>query len=294
MPKKANLILHTYTRDAVTVNALKDLLDCRRVYRDTAEVAAIPDQCLIVNFGSSKLNPAMRRLTPGQILLNKPESIPVCTSKIRSAAAFGAAAIRIPTPAITKDRAEAQRWLRADGKVLVREDGEHAGLGITVARDLDQLNAADGDFYSRYLDKTHEFRFHVFGETVIDVIEKKHREGYNQHSKHEVFNHQNGFLFFRENIQLTTPMRTTLNEMSIRAVRALNLDFGAVDIMARIENGIMLGYVVCEVNSSPALDGEQAKAPYARAILMKWQDVTRQVAPQAAPAAPRAVGNAWG
>lgn len=293
MPKKHNLILHTYTRDAVTVNGLKDLLDCRRVYRDTARVADIPDPCLIINFGSSKINQAMNRLGPGQLVLNKPERIPVCTSKIRSYQAFTAGAVRIPTPQITKDTAVAQRWLREDGKVLVREDGQLAGMGIVVARDLEQLNAADGDFYSRYLDKTHEFRFHIFDGAVIDVIEKRHTNGYNQHPRHEVFNHANGFLFYRNNVQLTPVQRTTIGDLAIRAVQTLQLDFGAVDILARIENGNLLGFVVCEVNSSPALDGQEAKVPYVRAILEKWQAHTHRVAPAVPAAAPRPL-NAWG
>jgi hypothetical protein len=300
MPAKQNLILTTYTRAAATADKLMEMLDCRRVFNDTRQVAAIPDVCLIVNFGSSRLNPSLRTMRPGWTILNRPERIAVCSSKIRSYAEFQRA--RIPTPALTRDRHEAQRWVAADGRVLVREDGNLGGAGIIVARNADELNRADGDFYSRYLDKTHEYRFHVWDGQVIDLIQKRHREGAIAGAGQplpEVFSHRNGFLFYREGINLNQPEylgdKARMSEMAIAAVRALQLDFGAVDMLAKFENGRLIGYAVCEVNSAPALDGDDAKRPYVRAILDRWQRVTAGPAVVAQPEPARAVnGNAWG
>lgn len=295
MPTKQNLILTTYTRQAQTVNALMDLLDCRRIFNDTRQVAAIPDVCLIVNFGSSRLNAALRTVRPGWVVLNRPERIPVCSSKIRSYAEFQRA--HIPTPALTRDRQEAMRWLQAGSRILIREDGGLGGEGVTVARTMDELNRADGDFYSKFLEKTHEFRFHVWEGAVIDVIEKR-RDPANPllagMPVPEVFNHRNGYLFSRNGINMNDIDRATLGQLSIDAVRALQLDFGAVDILARYEGGRLLGYAVCEVNSAPALDGEQAKRPYVNAIMAKWRRVTEGAPQVEAQPARAANGNAWG
>lgn len=292
MPTKQNLILTTYTRTAPTVNALMDMMDCRRIYNDTTQVAAIPEVCLIVNFGSSRLNRALRATRPGWVIMNRPERIPTCASKMNSYQEFRRHAI--PTPLLTRDRNEALRWVQQDGIVFVREDGNHQGRGIQIAHDADQLRGLDGDFFSKYLPKTHEYRFHVWGGEVIDVIEKRN-PNIRGNDYPPIFNHQSGYLFYRDGIRMPAEDRTAMGQLAIRAVQALQLDFGAVDMLARRENDILVGYAVCEVNSSPALEGEAARRPYVQKILAKWTEVTQaNQARVAAPRPARANGNAWG
>lgn len=275
MPLKANLILHTYTRQSPTVDGLKKLLDCRRVFTDTTEVAAVPNNSLIVNWGASRLHRALG--VQGVTVLNKPEFIHNATDKLRAHALFSAA--HVPTPALTRDRAQAARWLREDGRVLVRENEGYAGMGITVATNARQLEAADGDFFSRFLDKTHEYRFHVFQGTVIDMIEKRldpNLRRVAQLTAHQmtVFNHDNGYKFYRENIRMSPEDRALMDEAAIAAVRALRLDFGGVDMLARYDNGVLQGFAVCEVNTAPALDGDQAKQRYVQPVLASWAQAT--------------------
>ena len=63
----------------------------------------------------------------------------------------------------------------------------------------------------------------------------------------QVRNHENGFIFANQNIELPDGVA----DASVRAVEALGLHFGAVDIAYHQENG----FRVLEVNTAPGLSG---------------------------------------
>ena len=105
-------------------------------------------------------------------------------------------------------------------------------------------------FVSAYFDAKDEYRVHVFLDNAIHVQRKGLRTDDQRPANPSFYirNHDNGFIFQINNI---TPPDVIL-EASIRAVKAIGLHFGAVDIRY---NPTTQQYCLLEVNSAPALTG---------------------------------------
>ena len=121
----------------------------------------------------------------------------------------------------------------------------HSGQGIVVAKEIQDL--IQSPLYTQAFPKEKEFRVHVFNGRVIDITEKRKRSGTGSREDHHVWNHGNDFVFARENVWC--PYAAI--QQAIKAVQALGLDFGAVDIGWHNE----LGAVVFEVNTAPGITG---------------------------------------
>jgi glutathione synthase/RimK-type ligase-like ATP-grasp enzyme len=121
----------------------------------------------------------------------------------------------------------------------------HAGQGIVVAKEIQDL--VQSPLYTQSFPKQREFRIHVFNGSVIDVTEKRKRGGTGGREGHYVWNHSNDFVFAREGIECPN----IVADQAVKAVQALGLDFGAVDIGWHSE----LGAVVFEVNTAPGITG---------------------------------------
>lgn len=115
--------------------------------------------------------------------------------------------------------------------------------------------------YVRYVPKKDEYRVHVFNGRVIDVQKKMRRLGEftgDPEIRNMVRNYDNGWIFGRSNI---APPQDVIDQ-SIAAVRALGLDFGAVDT-GWTEN--IQQATVYEVNTAPGLAGSTVQS-YIRAL----------------------------
>lgn len=102
--------------------------------------------------------------------------------------------------------------------------------------------------YTKYIKKRNEYRVHVLWDRVIDVQEKRVREG-SEGNNFQIRSHANGWVFCRDSITESA----TRDQLAVDAVRALGLDFGAVDI---IYNSYIDTYFVLEVNTAPGLEGQ--------------------------------------
>ncbi len=156
----------------------------------------------------------------------------------------------INTPEWTEDINEAKQWFnKPKTKVLCRKVlNGHSGTGIHIASNPDELVGAP--LYVKYKPKREEYRVHVAFGKVIDTQLKKRRAGYRERKDVDylVRNWYTGWVYCREEVQ-PNEQRDTL---AIKAVNALGLDFGAVDI---IYNELEDKYYVLEVNTAPGLDG---------------------------------------
>lgn len=153
--------------------------------------------------------------------------------------------VRIPTFSTSQE--DARRWL-ADNLVVVCRTSlrGHSGAGIVIATNLDEL--VEAPLYVQYVKKISEFRVHVFQGNVIDVQQKRRRSDYDGEPDTRVRNHHTGWVYCRSDIEEPADLR----DMAIAAVRALSLDFGAVDcIYNRHHNQT----TVLEVNTAPGLEG---------------------------------------
>lgn len=167
----------------------------------------------------------------------------------------------VPTPEWTTDIEVAKTWFdKRDSVVFCRTVlNGHSGQGIVQSSSLDELVKAP--LYVKYKKKKDEYRVHVFDGKVIDTQQKRKREGYkdNENFNSKVRNHRNGWVYCRDGI---TPCADR-DAISIKAVQALGLDFGAVDIIYNERDN---AYYVLEVNTAPGIDGTTIDN-YVKAIL---------------------------
>lgn len=174
----------------------------------------------------------------------------------------------VPTLEVTHDVAEAQRWID-DGKIVLgRKDGLTNGAGILKlqAETITTVQQASIHFYSKYFKKTHEFRFHVFKDEVIDIQQKRRSRDRDEEYDPMIRSHDRGWTFCRE-LSIGTPEELELmKQTAIRAVDVLGLDFGAVDMLARFnDRRVLKAHAVCEINTRPGLEGTTV-TKYAEAI----------------------------
>lgn len=168
--------------------------------------------------------------------------------------------------------------------------------------------------YTKYYPKTHEFRVHVFRQTVpsgaslpgvpgvhgykvIDLTEKRNRVFEGQPDMEAILkvnriirSHENGWVHSHR----ITPMQPgdldKIKTASIRAVGALGLDFGAVDVLAILGppepliGGLndheeapivrpLKSFKICEVNTAPGLENEATITAYSKAILETYTEI---------------------
>lgn len=163
----------------------------------------------------------------------------------------------VSIPDFTTNKTEAEKWIEEGITVFARQQiNSSGGKGIVVCTELPLPPAP---LYVKYIKKLQEFRVHVFNGAVIDVQEKRRKSLATIEANEFIRNHDNGWVFCRENIREPE----TLRETSIKAVQALGLLFGAVDIIYnRYHNKVY----VLEVNTAPGLTDTTAHK-YAESIL---------------------------
>lgn len=153
----------------------------------------------------------------------------------------------------------ARQWLN-DGKSVVCRSGlrTFGGRGITL---VEGPNASlpSSALYAVYRPKRTEYRVHVFNGQVIDVQQKKRRQGDRPEGlESKIRSYGNGWVFAREGV---TPPQSVLQQ-ALGAVESLGLAFSAVDIGW---NEHYQQATVYECNTAPGLEGTSINL-YADAI----------------------------
>ena len=198
---------------------------------------------LIFNWGSSEV--AFR----GPLIINPPHAV---INAINKESTYNILREKlIPTVESSFDRNKALEWLDKYGVLFMYSVTSSGGVGMTFVDNIelfDELCNSRGDprLWVKYTPKAHEYRVHVWDSAVLDVQEKKLKEGA---SPNKIRSHENGYIFARADI---APPSDVLN-YSVKAVKALKLDFGAVDVGYTTNTQKI---VVYEVNTAPGLEGE--------------------------------------
>jgi glutathione synthase/RimK-type ligase-like ATP-grasp enzyme len=123
----------------------------------------------------------------------------------------------------------------------------HSGAGIVIC-DGEQ-NIPEAPLYTKYIKKDQEYRIHVCKDKAFFVQRKARKlDVPDELVNWQVRNHQNGFIYANQNIVVDGEMLA----LAVEAVRSLELDFGAVDIITEKKSG--KAYVL-EVNTAPGLSG---------------------------------------
>ena len=200
----------------------------------------IPPGSLVLNYGRSVMPEwAGEFIHSGGRILNSPIAISKCIDKTDAFNLFQNNGI--PTLTYTNQKEVAQSWLNNGQTVVVRAlTKSKMGKGISIISPGEELPTAP--LYTQYFHKTHEFRVHVFMGKVIDYVQKKKmgkvkRKLFNLDKVNmEVRNHKRGWVFARKDIFHSA----TIEQLGIDAIVATGLDFGAVDILANIEDDSLL------------------------------------------------------
>ena len=157
----------------------------------------------------------------------------------------------INIPDWTEDVEVAKSW---ESMVVCRKLlRSHSGRGIVLYEHGGDTDIPNAPLYVKYKKKRHEYRVHVFKEkdnsyTVIDVTQKKKRKDFDGETDTKIRNHKNGWVYCRENI--TEP--DDLRAQAILAATAINLSFGAVDLIWNEKEN--KSYVL-EINTAPGIEG---------------------------------------
>lgn len=189
----------------------------------------------IINWGLRRLPTSMHPLAK---VLNKPCSVSIASDKLKSFIALEKAGVSVP--AFSTDK---QPSVGSDTVVrhVLRGQG---GSGIEVVKDGTPLPQAP--LYVQYIKRSNEYRVHVVCGKVISVQRKARKRSVPDSCVDwQVRNHKNGFIFERNSGK---EYPTYVREEGLKAVVALGLDFGAVDIVTRKGKAYVL-----EVNTAPGL-----------------------------------------
>lgn len=203
---------------------------------------------LVVNWGSTECP----SFAPAR-MLNNPDSVSRAVNKTTCLSILRTA--QVPTVEWTQERSVAERWLRNSTVFVRQQTSASRGRGILVRTNSDGLGPLpEARLYTRHFNGRYEYRVHVVRGEVIDVQQKKRRRGA---ARNLVRSYANGYVYCRGGVEAPESVK----QASLDAVRALGLDFGAVDILCK-QDGTC---AVLEVNTAPGIEGTTVEK-YAEAI----------------------------
>jgi len=233
----------------------------------------VKDNSFVFNYGRSQLpiwweDAAVR----GVKMINSPSAVGNCVNKLTTLKLLSTK--EVPCLAMSTVRADARIWIDNGDKVIIRHilNGKQ-GKGIELVENKGDLVSAP--LYTKFFDKTHEFRVHVFDGVAIDLIQKK-RMGSKKRAERGIKevdeltrNHKKGWVFAHKDLICDggLPSRGTIEEIGIQAAEAVGADYCGVDILAKYsDNGMLLEALVCEVNSAPGMSSPTTFNAYIKAI----------------------------
>lgn len=232
------VIIVPYKMGSKSAKALKEGLVAEniRCFRKltTSNFLPKPTDLLVYMGGTGVLGPQGIQLNQCRnIAQNKLSTLRVLTDQ------------NIPCVEWTTDPQVARQY----GSVVCRHTlTGHSGQGIEIWDALPGRELPNAPLYTKYFKRKYECRIHVFNGKVIDAQIKRKRAGTEGDTDNQVRNVHTGWVYCREGY---TP-DDRVKAIAIAAVAALELDFGAVDI---IYNQHHNEYRVLEVNTAPGLEG---------------------------------------
>ena len=188
---------------------------------------------VVINWGKGKGNVGNARQ------INKLDNVQLASNKLTTLSILEAEGIN--TPRYTRHPIEED-----NGLWVARMDlYGHSGRGIVIGT-FDELPSAP--LYTKYIPKVSEYRVIVVGNEVVDFKQKLKKRDYEGEHDEYVWNHGNGYIFARDSIE-SAPIG--VGKLGIDAVKALGLDFGAVDIIEDREGNLF----VLETNTAFGIEG---------------------------------------
>jgi hypothetical protein len=215
----------------------KNLADSLSILRISGD-KRLP-RCIVINWGRSDLT------LRGNVkyIFNRPDAVVLAVNNLYTLKRL--AERGVSTVDWTTSLDVASRWINEDSIVYTRSTvtGQQ-GRGIVIAG-MDS-GLIDAPLYTRGYNKSHEYRVHVAFNKVIDFSKKKKRSDTLVNSF--IKNSSNGWVYCREGVTLPTKVHLEC----VKAIAALGLDFGAVDVLYKANEDKAK---ILEVNTSPGIQG---------------------------------------
>lgn len=150
----------------------------------------------------------------------------------------------------TQDKEQAIQWIEEGSYIYERHTlFGHGGSGIRVVHSVDDLTAGTSvQLYTKGIPIRREYRIHVFDGKVIEHVQKRRRLDADPNTVSDyIRNHTQGWVFVKNGFDYIPEVE----EQAIKAVQALGLDFGAVDVITEKRTGSVY---VLEVNTACGFD----------------------------------------
>ncbi len=247
--------LYTYNPDSAGSKLLSEALKVKRIKHENSKFVGKPSK-VVINWGASEI--PFVEVSKCRII-NPPDKVGKATNKLHFFRAMAEATDGPRLPPWTTSIDTAYDWVHGDGKIVFARTKLNAsgGAGIHIIESTDQfVNAA---LFTQYVPKKNEYRIHFVNGKIIDYQRKALRPDIDKNNVNwKVRNLDNGFIFVREGVEL--PQDVVLQ--AEKAIKAIDLDFGAIDIIYNEKAG--QAYVL-EVNTAPGLVGKTLES-YAAAF----------------------------
>ncbi len=248
MPRRRIRII-PYKQGSRSCRALADALGAKTIKLDGTSTFRNTERDFCINWGNTN-PPANIDL---RFVLNHPEAIRAASNKLTFFQRCSEKGLDnlIPPYYTNKDDIPDDSFPIVCRTLL----NAHSGRGIVIANRRDEL--VDAPLFTKYLKKNDEYRIHfaypIRGErqeSIMLAVQHKRRRLDHAEPNWQIRNHDNGFIYARENVNAPQAVldasRTVFEE-------ATDLDFGAVDIIYSQKSG--RAYVL-EVNTAPGLEGQ--------------------------------------
>lgn len=238
-----------------SAKALSRALNGKRIKREGSKYSFKPGD-FIINWGSS---------TCPYPHVNLGENVAISKNKLKTFNKLRKSDLGGYIPNFTTDEDEAHYWLSQGHDVVERQLLEsHSGKGLVLHKAGTVPDLSQGKLFTQYCKKKSEFRVHVVFRKVIAIQQKaKKHDVPREEVNYQVRNLDNGFIFKRNIEWESVEQKNSIEVISLQIVRALGLDFGAVDIGWHNSHGIK----VYEVNTAPGIE-ESTIQDYANAFKM--------------------------
>ena len=164
-------------------------------------------------------------------VINSPESIFTCASKVKTTALLQKKCIKTPATLFTASSEIAGRFIEQHGRVVYKPVYGYDGNGICLITSAAELGP--GPYYlQEYVPNDRDYRIFVIDGISVGAIVRR-----SDSLAHNI--HQGG-------IGLPYEIDRDMNEIAGAAAMAVGVDYGGVDLLKDKE-----GYTVLEVNGTP-------------------------------------------
>lgn len=242
MEKK--IFIYPYVAGSVSAKDLAAAVG-KRIKRKNSKFVPTKDK-LVVNWGSTSCP---------YPCLNSVDAVRLAANKLNTFNTLSEANVRVPEYTTDKDKVHEWDFGNKPPVVYARETlTGNSGDGIVVlenAQQWEDYSHENAKVYTKWVRTENEYRIHVFNGEVIHKQRKARRRDVDDADVNwKVRNHDNGFIFAQGDEALGDVPDDVVNQAK-SSVKALGLDFGAVDVIYGKDG---LAYVL-EVNTACGLTG---------------------------------------